>query len=388
MTAQAPGRPVMANPASSWRDSLIRLRTRVISNPRFQRWAAASPLTRFIARRQARALFDLCAGFVYSQVLAAFVQLRLCDHLADGPRSVEALARLTDLTPEAARRLLRAAASLGLVRAMPGERFALADLGASMIGNPSVAAFIAHHALLYDDLRDPVALLRGQTTTRLSQFWPYAGDRPEGASSAQAQPEFYAGYSTLMAQSQALVAQDILDAWPMTRHRRLMDVGGGEGVFIAEVAASAPDLQLQLFDLPPVAALAQEALARRGLANRVDCIGGSFLHDPLPRGADIISLVRILHDHDDESALALLRAVHAALPSGGTLLIAEPMAGTPGAEPIGDAYFGFYLLAMGRGRARRPDELQQLLESAGFTQMRLLSTRRPLLAGALVAKKL
>ena len=388
MTAQAQGRPVMANPVSSWRDSLIRLRTRVISNPRFQRWAAASPLTRFIARRQARALFDLCAGFVYSQVLAAFVQLRLCDHLADGPRSVEALARLTDLTPEAARRLLRAAASLGLVRSLPGERYALADLGASMIGNPSVAAFIAHHALLYDDLRDPVALLRGQTTTRLSQFWPYAGDRPEGASSAQAQPEFYAGYSTLMAQSQALVAQDILDAWPMTRHRRLMDVGGGEGVFIAEVAASAPDLQLQLFDLPPVAALAQEALARRGLANRVDCIGGSFLHDPLPRGADIISLVRILHDHDDESALALLRAVHAALPSGGTLLIAEPMAGTPGAEPIGDAYFGFYLLAMGRGRARRPDELQQLLESAGFTQMRLLSTRRPLLAGALVAKKL
>lgn len=388
MTAQAPGRPVMADSASSWRDSLIRLRTRVISNPRFQRWAAASPLTRFIARRQTRAMFDLCAGFVYSQVLAAFVQLRLCDHLADGPRSVEALARLTDLTPEAAARLLRAAASLRLVRPMPGERYALDDLGASMIGNPSVAAFIAHHAMLYDDLRDPVALLRGQTQTRLSQFWPYAGDRPEGIESAQAQPEAYAGYSLLMAQSQALVAEDILEAWPMTRHRRLLDVGGGEGVFIAQAAAQAPDLQLQLFDLPPVAARAREALARRGLANRVDCVGGSFLRDPLPRGADIISLVRIVHDHDDESALALLRAAHAALPSGGTLLIAEPMAGTPGAEPIGDAYFGFYLLAMGRGRARRPDELKRLLEVVGFTGIRELPTRRPLLAGAMVAKKL
>ena len=388
MTAQAPGRPVMADSASSWRDSLIRLRTRVISNPRFQRWAAASPLTRFIARRRARALFDLCAGFVYSQVLAAFVQLRLCDHLADGPRSIETLARLTDLTPEAATRLLRAAASLGLVRPMAGERYALDDLGASMIGNPSVAAFIAHHELLYDDLRDPVALLRGQTQTRLSQFWPYAGDRPEAAPGPEAQTGDYAAYSALMAQSQALVAQDILEAWPIARHSRLMDVGGGEGVFIAEVAASAPDLQLQLFDLPPVAARAQEALARRGLASRVTCIGGSFLRDPLPRGADIISLVRIVHDHDDESALALLRAAHTALPSGGTLLIAEPMAGTPGAEPIGDAYFGFYLLAMGRGRARRPDELKQLLEAAGFARTRVLSTRRPLLAGAMVAKKL
>ena len=210
MTAQTPVRPVMADSASSWRDSLIGLRNRVIRNPRFQRWAAASPLTRFIARRRARALFDLCAGFVYSQVLAAFVQLRLCDHLADGPRSVETLARLTDLTPEAATRLLRAAASLGLVRPMPGERYALDDLGASMIGNPSVAAFIAHHALLYDDLRDPVAILRGQTQTRLSQFWPYAGDRPEAAPEPEAQPEGYAGYSALMTQSQALVAQDIL----------------------------------------------------------------------------------------------------------------------------------------------------------------------------------
>ena len=388
MTAQAPGRPVMADSTSSWLDSLIGLRNRVISSPRFQRWAAASPLTRYIARRRARDLFDLCAGFVYSQVLAAFVQLRFCDHLADGPRSVEALARLTELTPEAASRLLRAAASLGLVRSMPGGRYALDDLGASMIGNPSVAAFIAHHALLYDDLRDPVALLRGQTQTRLSQFWPYAGDRPEAAASAQAQPEGYAGYSALMAQSQALVAQDILDAWPMARHRRLLDVGGGEGVFLAEAANRHRDLELQLFDLPPVAALAREALERRGLAGRIDCIGGSFLSDPLPTGADIISLVRIVHDHDDESALALLRAVHAALPAGGTLLIAEPMAGTPGAEPIGDAYFGFYLLAMGRGRARRPDELKQLLGAVGFKGMRSVATRRPLLACVIVAEKM
>jgi len=388
VTAQAPVRPVMADTTSKWRDSLIGLRNRVISSPRFQRWAAGSPLTRYIARRRSRALFDLCAGFVYSQVLAAFVQLRFCDHLADGPRSVEALARLTELTPEAASRLLRAAASLGLVRPMPGGRYALDDLGASMIGNPSVAAFIAHHELLYDDLRDPVALLRGQTQTRLSQFWPYAGDRPESPASGQAQPEGYAGYSALMAQSQALVAQDILDAWPMARHRRLLDVGGGEGVFLAEAAIRHPDLELQLFDLPPVAELAREALERRGLGGRIACVGGSFLRDPLPTGADIISLVRIVHDHDDESVLALLRAVHAALPAGGTLLIAEPMAGTPGAEPIGDAYFGFYLLAMGRGRARRPDELKQLLGAVGFTRMRSVPTRRPLFACVIVAEKM
>ncbi len=46
------------------------------------------------------------------------------------------------------------------------------------------------------------------------------------------------------------------------------------------------------------------------------------------------------------------RRAHDALPPGGTLLIAEPMAGTPGAEAMGDAYFGLYLWAMGSGRPR------------------------------------
>ena len=85
------------------------------------------------------------------------------------------------LSVPAARRLLKAAASLRLLRALPSDRFALDDLGAAMIGNPAIAAFVAHHDLLYSDLRDPVALLRGEPETALSRFWPYAGNRPAAA---------------------------------------------------------------------------------------------------------------------------------------------------------------------------------------------------------------
>jgi demethylspheroidene O-methyltransferase len=60
------------------------------------------------------------------------------------------------------------------------------------------------------------------------------------------------------------------------------------------------------------------------------------------------------------------------------------MAGTPGAEPVG-AYFAFYLLAMGSGRPRRPDELALLLREAGFSRVRLLATRRPMLVRVMVA---
>jgi demethylspheroidene O-methyltransferase len=103
-------------------------------------------------------------------------------------------------------------------------------------------------------------------------------------------------------------------------------------------------------------------------------------------GADIISLVRVLHDHDDDVVQALLGRVRAALPKAGRVLIAEPMAGTAGAEPMGGAYFGFYLLAMGRGRPRRPDELAAMLTAAGFAAPRLLPTDTPLLTRLMQAE--
>ncbi len=120
---------------------------------------------------------------------------------------------------------------------------------------------------------------------------------------------------------------------------------------------------------------------------RVEVHGGSFLDTPLPTGADVVTLIRVLHDHDDETAFAALRAAHAALPPGGTLLIAEPMAETPGAEAIGDAYFGFYLLAMGSGRARRRAEMTQLLQAAGFTAIRYLASPRPMFASIVTGRK-
>ncbi|TXM68986.1 methyltransferase [Methylobacterium sp. WL120] len=377
-----PGRVHARGPRPTLRERFRAFRIARVASPAFQRWAAGFPLTRRIAQRNTRALFDLCAGFTYSQVLFACVRLDLFHTLRPGPLPTAVLAERFRLTPERAERLLKAAASLDLIARLPDARWALADLGAALIGNPSVAAMIEHHAMLYADLADPVALLRGETgPTRLSGYWPYAMAAEPDAAEADA----VAGYSRLMAASQALIAEDVLDAYSLASHACLMDVGGGEGAFVTAAAARHPGLRLMLFDLPAVAARAEARLGAAGLT--VACRGGSFFSDPLPRGADAISLVRIVHDHDDARVAVLLRAAHDALPSGGTLLVAEPLAGTPGAEPISDAYFGFYLLAMGSGRARTAEELSAMLRAAGFAEIRSVKTRRPLLTRLIVARK-
>ena len=362
-------------------DSWFNWRNRLLGSDTFRRLAARFPLTRWVARRRAAALFDLVAGFVYSQILLACVRLRLFEILAEGPQPLEALAHRLGLAPPAAERLLAAAVALQLVERRSGARFGLGVLGAPMVGNQAIAAMVEHHGALYADLADPVALLRGEASdAHLANYWPYATGR-QGAGAQEV-----AAYTALMSASQPLVADEILDAYPLRGHRRLMDIGGGEGTFLLHVARRAPGLDLVLFDLPPVAERARLRFAQLGLSPRCQAVGGSFVTDPLPSGADIATLVRVVHDHNDDVVLRLLQAVRTALVPGGTLLLAEPMAETAGAEAMGDAYFGFYLLAMGSGRPRSQAELVSLLQRAGFESVRPVRTRMPLQTSLLVAR--
>jgi demethylspheroidene O-methyltransferase len=332
-----------------------------------------------LARARARSLFDLCAGFAYTQILLACVQLDLFERLAAGPKTAADLAPALNLSPDAADRLLAAAAALRLTERR-GDAYGLGPLGAAMVDNPAVAAMVRHHADVYRDLADPVALLRTGHGA-LAEYWPYAGAAEPGALDANQ----VAAYSELMAASQPLVAAEILDAYDVGRHRVLMDVAGGDGRFLVAAAARAPGLQLVLFDLPAVAARAEARFALAGFGARARVVGGDLHHGGLPVGADLISLVRVVHDHDDSAAMAIMRAVHAALPPGGTLLLGEPMAGLRGAETVGDAYFGMYLLAMGSGRARTPARLCAMLREAGFSAARPRRTATPLQTGLIVA---
>ena len=355
----------------------------MLSNPDFQRHSLRVPLIRWVARRRMRALFDLCSGFVYSQVLLACIRLGLLNILARSPCSAAELAQILDLPPAPLDRLLEAAESLQLVETRDRGRFGLGPLGAALLGNPSVGMMIEHHSAFYADLSDPLALMRGELDgTELGRFWAYS----RSASPTALKAEDVTDYSRLMAASQKLIAEQVLSAYPLRGHRGLLDVGGGEGAFAEAAMRAAPNLRACGFDLPPVCERARSRFEQESLAARGSTCSGDFLKDSLPEGFDLVSLVRILHDHDDEAALDLLRAVRGVIDPQGAILIAEPMLGTRGAEPVGAAYFGFYLMAMGQGRARSAAEIGSMLERAGFTAVRAHRTSAPLLVRVLSAR--
>jgi demethylspheroidene O-methyltransferase len=343
---------------------LLRHRNALLANPKFIAFAQRFPLTRPIARAKSRALFDLLAGFSYSQVLHACVSLRLLEHVGQSRLTLADIAAKTDLPLAKAELLVRAAVALDIL-GKDGEYVILGPHGAAMLGQPWIMRFVEHHAAFYRDLEDPVAMLKGNhVADGLRSYWSYDDTTADKSN-----------YSALMAASQMAVSEQILGAYDFSPHKKMLDVGGGSGAFLKAVGARYPTLERHLFDLPGVVPLADDS--------RITRHAGDFRRDAMPEGMDLISIVRVVHDHDDDAVLAMLRNVRRVCSKHTRVLIAEPFSGNSATARVTDAYFNLYFAAMGQGRTRTPQEIAALAKEAGFGQPKQLRTNMPLITGAM-----
>lgn len=366
-------------------DVWLDFQEKCLTSQTFHDFAIKFPLTRPIVRKRQSELFDIVSGFVYSQILYSCVELGIITNpkLKTPGATLEEVAHLAGLDIDETRRLMDGAVSLRLFERRH-DKYRLGDLGAALSINKGVLEMIGHHGEFYKDLIDPIDLLKsGRRETNLSRYWDYArSEMPEAVDAKKV-----SAYSELMSESQLMVANEVLASFNFSPYQTLLDVGGGQGTFLTCVAKVYPNLNLKLFDLPEVAKRAEKNFADNSLSTRAKCHGGSFFDHALPQGADLISLVRILHDHDDEPVRKILKATHDALEPGGALIVCEPMSTRGSAHRISDAYFNFYLYAMGSGRPRSPDVLETMLNSAGFSSVRTIKTRAPLITSILIAQK-
>jgi methyltransferase family protein len=82
-------------------------------------------------------LSQMIKGYWVSQIVGTLARIEIADHLAHGPLECSILANGIGCEPEAAFRLLRASANLGLVSMLPDGRFGLTPLGELLRSNIS-----------------------------------------------------------------------------------------------------------------------------------------------------------------------------------------------------------------------------------------------------------
>jgi demethylspheroidene O-methyltransferase len=380
--------PSSLQAANTWHDRMLAWLERLYASPRLYSFSLTNPFTRWVTRRRTQKLFDLMAGFVHTQVMLGCIRLDLFKMLHQAPADLQQIAARVNMPAPVLQRLLLSAVSLGLLECRSQSRYGLGPLGVPLATHDGIAAMIEHNHLLYADMQDPVGFLNNAWQGDMAAYWPYAHDAQAATRAAQ---DKFSRYSDLMAASQGFVVEEILSSYFFDEHQCVLDVGAGKGRFACDMAAHAPHLKVKLFDLPPVLELAKNNVQQRGMSDRMSFYPGSFLHDELPQGADLVTLVRVAHDHPDDVVKQLLQKIHAALPLGGVLLLAEPMAQIMSASQSGsaqaDAYFHFYLLAMGAGRLRTPEELMRLMAEAGFGQIEHVPNAMPIHAQLIVARK-
>ncbi|HEV7922675.1 MAG TPA: methyltransferase [Thermoanaerobaculia bacterium] len=309
-------------------------------------------------------VLQMMMGMWVAQAAATAARFDVADHIARGTSTADAIASAAGADAGAMYRLLRACAACGLLSETAPRSFALTPLGECLRSDAEhslrdflVAELATGHWLPWGRLYDAVRTGRPTSAETLGvPVWEYyAQNREEGLTFARG-----------MGNLSALVSADVARLYDASPFRRIVDVGGSQGVLLrALLRGAGPEARGVLFDLPEVIAAAPPA-------NRIELVAGDFFGD-IPRGGDLYVLKSILHDWDDEKALAILRAVHRAAEPGAKLLVVETVL-PDGTQPSPVSFMDLNMLVMLGGRERTVAEFNELLRAGGFAVARVIAT--------------
>lgn len=147
---------------------------------------------------------------------------------------------------------------------------------------------------------------------------------------------------------------------------RLLDIGGGSGVFPIAMAQRWPHLRGTIMDLDTMCEAAMHYVREGGVAGRVDAMAVDMFRQPWPTGYDALFFSNVFHDWNDETCLLLARKAFEALPSGGRILLHEALVNDNLDGPATVASFSILMLYGTQGQQRALPELTALLREAGF----------------------
>lgn len=308
------------------------------------------------------------ADYVVPFTLRAICDLKVADHLANGPLPVEELARLTDTHAPSLYRALRALACRGIFTERRPRVFDLTPL-ADPLRSDHPESLREAYPLIPADVQAWAAIDYSLRTGKA------AFDHVHGKGYFEYMAEHADECARFDASQEAITRREVqsVSGYDWGDVRTVVDVGGGNGAFLAGILTRNPSLRGTVFDQPHVVTGAPKVLADHGVADRCDIAGGSFF-ESVPSGADAYLLKRIMFAWSDEESVTLLRTIRAAMHDKSRLLLIEPIL-----EP-GDAFnpgklYDIVLLILAGGGSRSVEELEALFAQAELKLTRIVPTR-------------
>jgi SAM-dependent methyltransferase len=317
--------------------------------------------TQLAAARTMRAM--ITAGH-RARMIQVAAQLGIADVLARGPADAVLLAAECGCDAEALGRLLRALAGMGVFQQTAGGAWQLTELAETLCTDAPASCRAAALYWGLDSMRAAWDHLGHSIRTGEPAF--DRANRRGFFEHLEAEPKEGELFNAFITQNQNRRAATHAAAIDCTRFRHVVDVGGGEGAFLAELLKRHAHLTGTVLDLPRAVAAARATACREHLDSRMDAVEGNFFHE-IPSGADAYILASILHDWPDEAAVRILRACRAAMSPDARLFVIERVIGAPHVDPLFSAESDVTMMVLLGGKERTREEFVGLFEAAGLT---------------------
>ena len=298
-------------------------------------------------------IFEIATGFMATKHLFAASELGLFEALAEEPASLDDLAARLGISRRTARISADAMTALGFLD-RDHDLYRNSDLAAMFLAGRTPAD-LRPFLRFFDQISYPAWTALAETLR--------SGPRPPIALDEARQEVFSAGVAAITAGP----AQALTTAYDFARHQRLLDVGGGDGNWSAQVARRHAHMKATVVDLPAVAGIARQRLAAEGLTQRVDVVAADALADPLPQGHDVILVANLVHYWPPETNRELLRRLRTTADTGARLLLVDFWTDPTHTQPLMAALMaGEFAVITGAGDVYSVDEAREWLEPTAW----------------------
>jgi SAM-dependent methyltransferase len=300
-------------------------------------------------------ILQLATGYMAAKHLFVANEVGLFRALASGPRSLDELAAQAGIPRRTMRILADAQVALGLLE-REDARYCNGPVAAAFLSGTG-SADLGPLLRFWDHLSYP-AWQGLEQAVRSDQTQTHHGGFTE-----EEQRIFSAGVEALTAGPAAALAS----CYDWSRHRRVLDLGGGTGSFLLAVRKHYPELAGTLFELPTVAPVARQRLSAEPSGTTIEVAAGDFFSEPLPRGHDAVIVANVAHLFSPEQNLELLRRIRESVPSGARLLLVDFWTDPGHTEPrLAALLAAEFLIVAGNGDVYSEAEVRGWLREADW----------------------
>ena len=219
------------------------------------------------------------------------------------------------------------------------------------------------------DVADPEGALAGYLGfhTRFRRSWVDLPDRiRQGVSSnlepnRSGSPELTAQYIKAMDALGAPVADELAASLDIKPGQKVLDLGGGSGVYARAILSRQPEAQVVLVDRPVVIRLVRESLEKRPeFVSNLQLVEGDYFTFDGKGQFDWVLVANVVHNERAEDNARIMHTCANALRRRGRLALFDYFLGCP--KPFPPAGFDLLLLLISQsGRLYSLDECQSWL---------------------------